>query len=115
MRFALFAALFLTIFIPTLTDLGYWPLDAETFIYGVISLVLAGLFTLIGRFHPSVDRFLIGLLVYWIADGFFFDTRPNAASNADRILDFSVADDTIHLSRSAFSVLNAGDLLIVLE
>jgi hypothetical protein len=73
MRFAVFAGLFLAIFIPTLTDLGYWPLDAETVIYGGLSLVLAGLFTLIGRFHPSVDRFLIGLLVYWIADAFFFD------------------------------------------
>ena len=73
MRFALFAALFLAIFIPTLTDLGYWPLDAETIIYAVISLVLAGLFALIGRLHPSVDRFLAGLLVYWIADAFFFD------------------------------------------
>jgi hypothetical protein len=73
MRFALFAGLFLAIFIPTLTDLGYWPLDAEALIYAGISLVLAGLFTLIGRLHPSADRFLAGLLVYWIADAFFFD------------------------------------------
>ena len=73
MRFAVFAGLFLAIFVPTLTDMGYWALDAETLIYGGISLVLAGLFTLIGRVHPSVDRFLAGLLVYWIADGFFFD------------------------------------------
>ena len=73
MRFAVFAGLFLAIFIPTLTDVGYWALDAETLIYGGISLVLAALFTLIGKIHPSVDRFLIGLLVYWIADAFFFD------------------------------------------
>jgi Ca2+-binding RTX toxin-like protein len=34
-------------------------------------------------------------------DVFLFDTRPGKAS-VDRIIDFNVADDTIHLAKSAF-------------
>ena len=45
------------------------------------------------------------------ADGFWFDTSPNAGSNVDRILDFSVADDTIHLSRSVFRAIGADGTL----
>lgn len=38
-------------------------------------------------------------------DRFVFDTAPSSISNADRITDFSVAFDTIGLSRGAFSAL----------
>ncbi len=41
-------------------------------------------------------------------DGFYFTERGSA--NADRILDFAAADDTIFLSRSEFSKLAAGAL-----
>ncbi len=37
------------------------------------------------------------------ADIFVFDSKPNKKTNLDRIVDFSVADDTIHLSKKAFS------------
>jgi Ca2+-binding RTX toxin-like protein len=43
------------------------------------------------------------------ADQFWFDA-PLGAANADRILDFSSADDTICLSRSVFKALSAGAL-----
>lgn len=44
------------------------------------------------------------------SDGFYFDTRLNAVSNVDRIVGFSVADDTIFLDRSVFSKIVAGTL-----
>lgn len=37
------------------------------------------------------------------SDIFVFDTRPNKKTNLDRIVDFSVAEDTIHLSKKAFN------------
>jgi Ca2+-binding RTX toxin-like protein len=40
-------------------------------------------------------------------DGFYFDTAPDAAANVDKILDFSVADDTIFLDKSVFNGLAA--------
>jgi Ca2+-binding RTX toxin-like protein len=43
------------------------------------------------------------------ADGFYFDAALGA-SNVDKILDFSVADDTIHLSRTIFTQIDAGTL-----
>jgi Ca2+-binding RTX toxin-like protein len=36
-----------------------------------------------------------------------FDTTPNEASNVDVIVDFNVADDTIHLHEDIFSSLSA--------
>jgi serralysin len=36
-------------------------------------------------------------------DAFVFDTTPNARTNLDRIADFSIRDDTIHLSRKIFA------------
>ncbi|WP_370644833.1 cadherin domain-containing protein [Microvirga sp. ACRRW] len=36
-------------------------------------------------------------------DIFVFNTRPHGSLNVDRIGDFSVADDTIHLARSVFT------------
>jgi Ca2+-binding RTX toxin-like protein len=35
-------------------------------------------------------------------DVFVFDTRPGGKAALDRIIDFNVADDTIHLAKSAF-------------
>jgi Ca2+-binding RTX toxin-like protein/endo-alpha-1,4-polygalactosaminidase (GH114 family) len=40
------------------------------------------------------------------ADGFFFDTAPGPG-NVDRLADFSVADDNIHLSRAVFAGIAA--------
>jgi len=37
------------------------------------------------------------------ADIFVFDTKPSKAKNLDRIADFVVADDTIHLAKSVFT------------
>ena len=34
---------------------------------------------------------------------FVFDTRPNKRTNIDKITDFNVRDDTIHLAKSVFS------------
>ncbi|MBA2771347.1 MAG: calcium-binding protein [Sphingomonas sp.] len=39
------------------------------------------------------------------ADDFYFDSAPNSASNFDRILDFTPADDTIQLDLSVFTGL----------
>ncbi|KAB0266319.1 M10 family metallopeptidase C-terminal domain-containing protein [Microvirga brassicacearum] len=36
-------------------------------------------------------------------DVFVFDTKPNKKTNLDKITDFSVKDDTIHLAKSAFT------------
>jgi Ca2+-binding RTX toxin-like protein len=36
-------------------------------------------------------------------DIFVFDTKPNSKMNVDRIVDFNVRQDTIHLSKSIFS------------
>jgi Ca2+-binding RTX toxin-like protein len=44
------------------------------------------------------------------ADGFHFDSALNASTNVDRILDFSVADDTIFLDRAIFKGIAAGAL-----
>lgn len=38
-------------------------------------------------------------------DGFVFDTRPDKATNIDRIVDFSVAADTIYLENAVFTKL----------
>ena len=38
-------------------------------------------------------------------DTFVFDTALNPGSNVDRIVDFSVADDTIHLDNAVFTAL----------
>jgi Ca2+-binding RTX toxin-like protein len=43
-------------------------------------------------------------------DQFLFDTALNAATNVDRIVDFNVADDTIMLENTIFSVFAAGPL-----
>jgi Ca2+-binding RTX toxin-like protein len=43
-------------------------------------------------------------------DHFLFDTALNAATNADRILDFNVADDTIRLENAVFTALGVGSL-----
>ena len=44
------------------------------------------------------------------ADGFYFDSALNASTNVDRILDFSVADDTIFLDRTIFKGIAGGVL-----
>ncbi|WP_262030827.1 cadherin domain-containing protein [Microvirga sp. Mcv34] len=44
-------------------------------------------------------------------DIFGFDTKPNKATNIDRITDFSVADDTIQLSKAAFSKITKKGVL----
>ncbi|MBF9232012.1 calcium-binding protein [Microvirga alba] len=36
-------------------------------------------------------------------DIFVFDTKPNAKTNLDKIVDFNVKDDTIHLAKSVFT------------
>lgn len=41
------------------------------------------------------------------ADAFVFHATPNAATNVDRITDFSVADDVIWLENSVFTTLGA--------
>jgi hypothetical protein len=44
-------------------------------------------------------------------DTFVFDTKPNRKSNVDKILDFNVRDDTIHLDNAIFKTLGkAGKL-----
>ncbi len=43
-------------------------------------------------------------------DGFHFDTALNARNNVDTIVDFSVADDTIHLDQAIFTGLDLGTL-----
>ena len=36
-------------------------------------------------------------------DVFVFDTKPNKRTNIDKIIDFNVRDDTIHLAKSVFT------------
>jgi serralysin len=43
-------------------------------------------------------------------DVFVFDIKPDAKTNRDRIFDFNVTGDTIHLENSVFNKLKAGDL-----
>ena len=43
-------------------------------------------------------------------DTFVFDTALNAASNIDKITDFSVGDDTVRLENSVFTALATGTL-----
>lgn len=43
-------------------------------------------------------------------DVFVFDTRPDGKHNADRILDFSVADDMIYLDHAVYTQLAIGKL-----
>lgn len=45
------------------------------------------------------------------ADAFIFHATPNAATNVDRITDFSVVDDTIWLENSVFTALGAAGAL----
>jgi Ca2+-binding RTX toxin-like protein len=44
------------------------------------------------------------------ADSFVFDTKLSASTNIDRILDFSVTDDTIRLDHDVFTALKVGAL-----
>ncbi|MGO4705577.1 cadherin domain-containing protein [Microvirga sp. 2MCAF38] len=44
-------------------------------------------------------------------DIFVFDTKPNKKTNVDKILDFSVKDDTIHLAKSIFKTLTKKGVL----
>ncbi|KAB0264475.1 M10 family metallopeptidase C-terminal domain-containing protein [Microvirga brassicacearum] len=44
-------------------------------------------------------------------DIFVFDTRPNKKTNLDRIVDFSVAEDTIHLSKKVFKKITKKGVL----
>ena len=44
-------------------------------------------------------------------DVFMFDGKLEATTNLDRVLDFSVADDTLHLGRTAFSKAGPGGKL----
>ncbi|MBF9233911.1 right-handed parallel beta-helix repeat-containing protein [Microvirga alba] len=43
-------------------------------------------------------------------DAFVFDTKLNGRTNVDKITDFTVKDDMIHLSKSIFSTLSTGTL-----
>lgn len=44
------------------------------------------------------------------ADAYYFDTRLDASTNVDRIVDFSVADDTVFLDQTYFKGIAAGTL-----
>lgn len=44
-------------------------------------------------------------------DIFMFDTRPNKSTNLDRIVDFNVRDDTIHLAKTIFSKISKKGVL----
>ncbi|KAB0266320.1 calcium-binding protein [Microvirga brassicacearum] len=44
-------------------------------------------------------------------DIFVFDTRPNKRTNLDKIIDFSVRDDTVHLVKTFFSKISKKDVL----
>ncbi len=44
-------------------------------------------------------------------DIFVFDSKPNKKTNLDKIVDFNVADDTIHLAKSAFSKIGKKGVL----
>jgi Ca2+-binding RTX toxin-like protein len=37
-------------------------------------------------------------------DAFIFDTKPNGISNVDRIVDFSVRDDVLHINNAVFTI-----------
>lgn len=41
-------------------------------------------------------------------DAFVFDTKPNTKTNLDRIADFNVKDDSIHLDNAVFTKLGKG-------
>ena len=41
-------------------------------------------------------------------DAFVFDTAPNKSTNIDKIADFSVADDTIHVQNAVFKEVGSG-------
>ncbi|HEU6442702.1 MAG TPA: calcium-binding protein, partial [Microvirga sp.] len=43
-------------------------------------------------------------------DVFVFNTKPSLVSNLDRIVDFSVRDDTIYLDNAVFTKLAVGKL-----
>ncbi|WP_081929013.1 calcium-binding protein [Microvirga sp. BSC39] len=43
-------------------------------------------------------------------DSFYFDTKLNAKTNVDKIMDFKAADDAIGLSRAVFSKIARGPL-----
>lgn len=44
-------------------------------------------------------------------DIFFFNTKPSSSANRDRLVDFSVADDTIHLENAVFTKLGSAGKL----
>jgi Ca2+-binding RTX toxin-like protein len=44
-------------------------------------------------------------------DGFFFDSALNVSTNVDKIIGFSVADDTIFLNRAIFAGITANGTL----
>ncbi|MGO4706722.1 cadherin domain-containing protein [Microvirga sp. 2MCAF38] len=44
-------------------------------------------------------------------DIFVFDTKPNKKTNVDKIVDFSVKDDTIHLAKSIFKKITKKGVL----
>ncbi|WP_052954541.1 M10 family metallopeptidase [Microvirga vignae] len=44
-------------------------------------------------------------------DIFFFNTKPSSSSNRDQLVDFSVADDTIHLENAVFTNLGSAGKL----
>ncbi|MFN3945383.1 MAG: SdrD B-like domain-containing protein [Allosphingosinicella sp.] len=45
------------------------------------------------------------------ADNFYFDTALDPVNNVDAILDFNVADDTIHLDRAIFTGIGSNGVL----
>jgi Ca2+-binding RTX toxin-like protein len=44
------------------------------------------------------------------ADAFVFDTAPNGSTNVDKIIDFAVGEDMIHLDQAVFSAIGIGTL-----
>ena len=46
------------------------------------------------------------------ADIFVFDAAPNAATNVDRVLDFSALDDTIHLENGVMAGLGVSGVML---
>lgn len=70
--FWLYPALLISIFLPSLLDLGYWPLDAEVLLVSVTALCIGVLLAAITTKVPSFNNLLVSILFYCLLDAFFF-------------------------------------------